>query len=175
PALPLLRAASSSCTASWPPWKRSGRASPPKAIGSRWRSPSPRRSLREALRSGSLLLDAAMGTSLMAQGLVGRAPAWNLSHPEQVKAVHLAHVAAGADLVLTNTFVGASPEEAAAAVRLARASGARYVGGSLWAGLPDLEAQVSRLAGVDSIWLEAATSADRALSAVRGAARATTL
>ena len=131
--------------------------------------------MREALRSGSLLLDAAMGTSLMAQGLIGRAPAWNLSHPEQVKAVHLAHVAAGAELVLTNTFVGASPEEAAAAVRLARVSGARYVGGSLWAGLPDLEAQVSRLAGVDSIWLEAATSADQALSAVRRAARATTL
>ena len=81
--------------------------------------------MREALRSGSLLLDAGMGTSLMAQGLTGRAPAWNLSHPEQVQAVHAAHVAAGAELVLTNTFVGASADEAAAAVRLARASGAR--------------------------------------------------
>ncbi len=131
--------------------------------------------MREALRSGSLLLDAAMGTSLMAQGLTGRAPAWNLSHPEQVQAVHAAHVAAGAELVLTNTFVGASADEALAAVRLARASGARYVGGSLWAGLPDLRTQVARLAQSDSIWLEAAISAEQALAAVRAASLATNL
>ena len=82
-----------------------------------------------------MLLDAAMGTSLLAQGLSGRAPARNLSHPEQVRGVHLRHVAAGAEMVLTNTFAGASAEEAAAAVKLARESGARYVAGSLWAGL----------------------------------------
>jgi methionine synthase I (cobalamin-dependent) len=131
--------------------------------------------LREVLRSGSLLLDAAMGTALMAHGLMGRAPAWNLSHPDRVQAVHAAHVQAGAELVLTNTFVGASPEEAAAALRLARASGARFVGGSLWAGVPDLRRQVAQLAQADSIWLEAATSADQALAAVRAAADATTL
>lgn len=131
--------------------------------------------MREVLRGGSLLLDAAMGTALMAQGLTGRAPAWNLSHPDRVRAVHAAHVAAGADLVLTNTFVGASAEEARAAVRLARAGGARYVGGSLWAGLRDLPAQVAQLADVDSIWLEAATSTEQALAAVRAAVGATPL
>ena len=131
--------------------------------------------MREVLRSGSLLLDAAMGTSLLSRGLTGRAPAWNLSHPDAVLAVHAAHVAAGAEVVLTNTFVGASPEEAAAAIRLARASGARYVGGSLWAGASDLETQVAQLAGTDSIWLEAAVSAQQALAAVRTALRATRL
>ncbi len=129
----------------------------------------------EALRSGSLLLDAAMGTALLAQGLQGRAPSWNLSHPDRVEAVHRAHVAAGAELVLTNTFVGASAGEAAAALRLARASGARYVGASLWAGLSDLPVQIAQLAGADSIWLEAATGAAQALCAVRAAALATSL
>jgi methionine synthase I (cobalamin-dependent) len=123
--------------------------------------------LLEILRGGSLLLDAAMGTTLMAQGLSGRAPAWNLSHPERVQAVHEAHVRAGAELVLTNTFVGATPEESRAALRLARASGARFVGGCLWAGLAGLEEQVKQLADADSLWLEAATSARQALEALR--------
>jgi len=123
--------------------------------------------LRELLRSGSLLLDAAMGTALMSRGLTGRAPAWNLSHPNVVRDVHAAHVAAGAEVVLTNTFVGASAEEAAAAIGLARASGARYVGGSLWAGAPDLATQIAQLADTDSLWLEAAISPEQALAAVR--------
>ena len=63
--------------------------------------------MREVLESGSLLLDAAMGTALQSLGLRGPAPAWNVSHPERVRAVHLAHVAAGAECVLTNTFAGA--------------------------------------------------------------------
>jgi methionine synthase I (cobalamin-dependent) len=131
--------------------------------------------LREVLRGGSLLLDAAMGTALMAQGLSGRAPAWNLLHPDQVRGVHLRHVVAGAQMVLTNTFVGASPEEAAAAVKLARESGARYVGGSLWAGLEDLATQTVQLASADCIWLEAATSMPQALAALEIALRETNL
>jgi len=131
--------------------------------------------LREVLRGGTLLLDAAMGTSLMARGLSGRAPAWNLTHAADVQAVHAAHVKAGAEIVLTNTFVGASAEEAAAAIRLARQSGARYVGGSLWAGAPDLERQVAQLASADSIWLEAAISAQQALAALRTALQVTGL
>jgi methionine synthase I (cobalamin-dependent) len=131
--------------------------------------------LREVLQTGSLLLDAAMGTALIAQGLSGRAPAWNLSHPDQVRGVHLRHVAAGAEMVLTNTFVGASGEEAAAAVRLARESGARYVAGSLWAGLEDLAKQVAQLASADCIWLEAATSLPQALAALQAALRETKL
>ena len=131
--------------------------------------------MREVLREGELLLDAAMGTALIGRGLSGRGPAWNLSHPDLVLGVHVAHVTAGAELVLTNTFVGATREECAAAVRLARDSGARYVGGSLWAGLPDLEMQVAQLAEADCIWLEAAISPEQALAAVRSAVRSTRL
>ena len=122
-----------------------------------------------------MLLDAAMGTALLAQGLRGRAPEWNLSHPEAVRSVHSVHIAAGAEMVLTNTFVGASAEEAAAAVRLAREAGAPLVGGSLWAGLADLERQIAQLEGVDQIWLESAISVEQALDAVHIAKRSTQL
>jgi methionine synthase I (cobalamin-dependent) len=127
------------------------------------------------LETETLLLDAAMGTALMAQGLTGRAPEWNLSHPERVRGVHLVHLAAGADLILTNTFVGATAEEAKAAVRIARETGARYVAGSLWAGLPDLQEQIDRLQQTDAIWLESATSAEQALQAVQIAVKRTKL
>ncbi|MFN2548468.1 MAG: homocysteine S-methyltransferase family protein [Myxococcales bacterium] len=127
------------------------------------------------LRTESLLLDAAMGTALIGQGLKGRAPEWNLTRPELVREVHLAHVAAGAQVVLTNTFTGATAEEAAAAVRLARESGAKRVAGSLWAGLPDLARQIDQLRETDAIWLESATSAEQALAAVKTAAARTRL
>jgi methionine synthase I (cobalamin-dependent) len=120
-----------------------------------------------------LLLDAAMGTALLARGLRGRAPEWNLTHPDEVLEVHRSHVEAGAQVVLTNTFVGATPEEAAAAIRLARKSGAQYVAGSLWAGLPDLQSRIAQLADADAIWLESATSGAQALEAVRTAVKAT--
>lgn len=129
----------------------------------------------EALRSRTLLLDAAMGTALIDRGLHGRAPEWNLTRPTDVLAVHRSHVEAGAEVVLTNTFVGASPEEADAALRLARESGAEFVAGSLWAGLPDLRRQIAQLAAADAIWLESATSGARALDAVRIAREATSL
>ncbi|TMA26175.1 MAG: homocysteine S-methyltransferase family protein [Deltaproteobacteria bacterium] len=122
-----------------------------------------------------LLLDAAMGTALIAAGLKGRAPGWNLLQPQIVQNVHFAHVRAGAEVVLTNTFVGASPEESTTAVRLARESGAKYVAGSFWAGLPELGDQIAQLEGVDCIWLESAISAQQALTAVRAAVQATSL
>ena len=131
--------------------------------------------LGQLLREGTLLLDAAMGTALLARGLRGRAPALNLTHPASILDIHLSHIAAGAGLVLTNTFVGASAEEASAALRLARDSGAGYVAAALWAGLPDLPRQIAQLASADAIWLEAATSADQALAAVRAAVKATSL
>lgn len=127
------------------------------------------------LETETLLLDAAMGTALMAQGLTGRAPEWNVSHPDRVRGVHLAHLAAGADLILTNTFVGATAEEAAAAVRIARETGARYVAGSLWAGLSDLQKQIDQLQQTDAIWLESATSAEQALHAIQVAVKTTKL
>jgi methionine synthase I (cobalamin-dependent) len=129
----------------------------------------------EALRSRTLLLDAAVGTALIDRGLNGRAPEWNLTHPDEVLAVHRGHVEGGAEVVLTNTFVGASAEEAAASLRLARESGAEFVAGSLWAGLPDLQRQIAQLAAADAIWLESATSAAQALNAVQAARRATAL
>lgn len=131
--------------------------------------------LREILERGTLTLDAAMGTALLARGLTGPAPAWNLSRREAVLEVHRSHLEAGAELVLTNTFAGASAEESRAALDLARASGARFVGASLWAGLPDLERQIEQLAGADCLWLESAVDGAQALAAVRRALRATSL
>ena len=125
--------------------------------------------LRALLREGTLLLDAAMGTALIERALSGPAPAFNLTHPAAVLEVHRSHVTAGADLVLTNTFVGASAEQARAALELARASGARFVGGSLWAGLPELETQIAQLERADCIWLESAVDAEQARRAVAAA------
>jgi 5-methyltetrahydrofolate--homocysteine methyltransferase len=55
-----------------------------------------------------ILADGAMGTMLFEAGLeFGDAPEmWNLLHPERVRAVHRQHLAAGAQLLLTNTFGG---------------------------------------------------------------------
>ncbi len=57
-----------------------------------------------------LLLDGAMGTMLMAAGLEsGEAPElWNVEHPERVRAVHRAYIAAGSRLILTNSFGGSA-------------------------------------------------------------------
>ena len=89
-----------------------------------------------------LLFDGAMGTELQARGLAaGELPELLcLTHPEVVTEVHAAYVAAGADVVTTNTF-GANADklgEAAtveevfsAAVSCARAAGPRYVAADL--------------------------------------------
>ena len=89
-----------------------------------------------------LLLDGAMGTQLQARGLAaGELPELLcLSHPEVVTDVHAAYVAAGADVVTTNTFGAnaaklgdaASVEEVfSAAVACARAATPRYVAADL--------------------------------------------
>lgn len=59
---------------------------------------------------GVLLIDGAMGTELFARGLEsGGAPElWNVDHPDRVTAVHAAYIAAGSDIVLTNSFGGTS-------------------------------------------------------------------
>ncbi len=41
------------------------------------------------------------------------------------------------------------------------------MGASLWAGLPDLPAQIEQLAGADCVWLESATSSEQALAALK--------
>ncbi|MBQ6009821.1 MAG: homocysteine S-methyltransferase family protein, partial [Kiritimatiellae bacterium] len=57
-----------------------------------------------------LFLDGGMGTQLQARGLAaGEIPElWNLSRPDDIRAVHAAYLAAGADIVYANTF-GANP------------------------------------------------------------------
>lgn len=63
--------------------------------------------LRSALARGPILLDAAMGTRLIARGLdLAREDpaAWVLTRPDVVLAIHRLDVAAGSDAVLTNTF-----------------------------------------------------------------------
>jgi len=57
---------------------------------------------------GVLLIDGAMGTELFARGLEsGGAPElWNVEHPDRVTAVHAEYVAAGSDIILTNSFGG---------------------------------------------------------------------
>jgi 5-methyltetrahydrofolate--homocysteine methyltransferase len=137
-------------------------------------------------RLGPVLLDGAMGTALLAAGLPpGRLPeAWLGERPEAIRAVHAAHAAAGAGLLLSCTFNAASPRLAtalpgvsaarlcAAAVALAReaAPGVRVAGalGPLALARPDGEAPAAaRLrapferpfealaeAGADLLWLE---------------------
>lgn len=53
-----------------------------------------------------LILDGAMGTQLQALGLEpGEIPElWNLTRPDDIRNVHAAYFAAGADVVYTNTF-----------------------------------------------------------------------
>jgi len=62
--------------------------------------------LRDALGTRPLVADGAMGTQLQLAGLpIGHgSERWNLDHPDAVEAIHRAYVAAGCDIVLTNSF-----------------------------------------------------------------------
>jgi methionine synthase I (cobalamin-dependent) len=55
-----------------------------------------------------VLLDGAMGTTLMAAGLEQGAPPeeWNVLHPEEIRRVHRNYIQAGAQVILTNSFGG---------------------------------------------------------------------
>ena len=87
---------------------------------------------QELLQQKILFFDGAMGTMLQSAGLpAGEAPdVWNITHPDAVTAVHSAYLAAGCDVITTNTFgctehklarTGYSAAEvAAAAVRNAK-------------------------------------------------------
>lgn len=153
-------------------------------------------------RPPTALLDGAMGTALLARGLPpGALPEeWLLSRPAEIAAVHAAHAAAGAGVLLTCTFNLAAPrlerrvpaerhgELAAAAVRLARAAapGLR-VAGALGPGGPygpgaapaagEIEARHARAgralaaAGVDLVWLESQWDLAEARLAVAAARR----
>jgi len=60
------------------------------------------------LAGGPVVTDGAWGTQLLARGLaVGDCPdGWNLSHADLVEQIPRAYVAAGSQIVLTNTFRG---------------------------------------------------------------------
>ncbi len=93
--------------------------------------------LIDSLRRGDRfwLMDGAMGTQLQKRGMPARTKPelLNLSHPEMVTAVHRDYLAAGAEILYTNTFganrrklasSGYSPQEVIhAAVQNARAAG----------------------------------------------------
>ena len=90
-----------------------------------------------------LVQDGAMGTLLQAQGLAahGELPdLLNLANPDAITAIHAGYVAAGAEMITTNTF-GSNAHKLSgkatvaevyrAAADCARAAGARYVAGGL--------------------------------------------
>ena len=62
--------------------------------------------LRTVLGKKRLYLDGGMGTMLQRAGLTaGEGPeTWNLSHPQAVTDIHAAYLAAGANIITTNTF-----------------------------------------------------------------------
>jgi len=62
--------------------------------------------LQQLLSQGPVLTDGAWGTQLQARGLApGQVPdLWNLTQPEKVSEVARAYVAAGSQVILTNTF-----------------------------------------------------------------------
>jgi len=65
--------------------------------------------LLERVAAGHILIsDGAMGTFLHAKGLaVGECPeSWCVSHPDEVRSIAEAYIAAGADIVETNSFGG---------------------------------------------------------------------
>ncbi|MDK1024144.1 MAG: homocysteine S-methyltransferase family protein [Gammaproteobacteria bacterium] len=66
------------------------------------------RLLLDVIKKRTLLSDGAMGTQLQAEGLESGdcGDYWNLSHPEKVEKIQKAYVAAGTDVLITNTFGG---------------------------------------------------------------------
>ena len=100
--------------------------------------------LRRALSGQDcLVVDGAMGTQLQERGLDAAEELpelLNLTHPRDVAEIHAAYVAAGAEVITTNTFGANSlkldgragvAEIFAAAADCARAAGAPYIAGDI--------------------------------------------
>lgn len=69
------------------------------------------KSLLERIASGEVLIsDGAMGTFLQAKGLQpGESPElWCITHPDAIKSIAEAYIAAGSDIIETNSFGGTS-------------------------------------------------------------------
>jgi 5-methyltetrahydrofolate--homocysteine methyltransferase len=110
-----------------------------------------------------VLMDGAMGTELQRAGLPDGEPpeTWNLTRPQHVRAVHHAYAAAGADVLLTNTFQAHRRADLwAAAVEHARAEAAgRPVLASVG---PTDEPLTDLVARLDGVLFETWSSADAA-------------
>jgi len=81
-------------------------------------------SLLEAIRSRAVVMDGAMGTRLRSRGLdfaVESPSGWCVTRPGDVRAVHREYVEAGAEVLVTNTFLAADADTRIAGVELARA------------------------------------------------------
>ncbi len=94
--------------------------------------------LQKLTKDSILLFDGAMGTMLQQRGLApGGTPEFmNITHPEVVTGIHAEYVAAGTDIIITNTFQAnelklpdtySVEEVITAGVHCAKASGAKYV------------------------------------------------
>ena len=59
--------------------------------------------LIQSMRRGILTLDGAMGTQLLAQGKSGCFEMLNVQEPEVIATLHEEYIAAGADIITTNT------------------------------------------------------------------------
>jgi 5-methyltetrahydrofolate--homocysteine methyltransferase len=166
------------------------------------------KSLLEALRRGRpLVSDGAWGTFLYQRGLqAGECPElWNATHRADVAAIAESYIAAGADLILTNSF-GGSPHklasyglaeraaelnEAAAAISRAAAGDDHFVLGSmgptgvmLMMGEVDeetlaegfaIQAAALKKGGADGLCLETFSALDEACLAIRAAKAVTGL
>jgi 5-methyltetrahydrofolate--homocysteine methyltransferase len=166
------------------------------------------KSLLAALRRGrSLISDGAWGTFLYQRGLqAGECPElWNVTRRSDVAAIAESYIAAGADLILTNSF-GGSPHklaaygladraaelnEAAGAISRAAAGADHFVLGSMgptgvmlmMGEVPEetlaegfaVQAAALKKGGVDGLCLETFSALDEACLAIRAAKAATGL
>jgi 5-methyltetrahydrofolate--homocysteine methyltransferase len=66
----------------------------------------------EKINRHGLLMDGAMGSVLIRQGLAGNeaAESWNIKRPDIIKQVHADYFDAGADVVTANTYGASQPK-----------------------------------------------------------------
>lgn len=71
-----------------------------------------RTTLQELLANGNIIVaDGAMGSRLMAAGMPTGASSelWNVENPAAVRDVHRSYIAAGSQIILSNSFTGSRP------------------------------------------------------------------
>lgn len=161
----------------------------------------------QRLRDAVTVCDGAWGTELDKHGVPPGycREEWNVSHPDEVEAVAAAYVAAGSQIILTNTFTanrvalerhglgdraaefsraGAAISRKAAGTRVSVAGSMGPSGKMVCTGETSVDEltevfaeQAAALAegGADAIVCETMTELDEALAALRGAKKATSL